>query len=119
MPQDRRLAAIMFTDIVGYTALMGSDEERAFEVLLKNLGIHSKLIEKFNSKLIKEIGDGMLVSFTLAPGGFYKPGRYEDALKVLKQAWDLRPYYDHEMFMHIKEVKKALAGQAKREEEKV
>jgi len=25
MPEDRRLAAIMFTDIVGYTALMGSD----------------------------------------------------------------------------------------------
>ena len=27
MSQDRRLAAIMFTDIVGYTALMGSNEE--------------------------------------------------------------------------------------------
>jgi len=26
----------MFTDIVGYTALMGSDEERAFEELLNN-----------------------------------------------------------------------------------
>jgi len=26
--EDRRLAAIMFTDIVGYTALMGSDEEK-------------------------------------------------------------------------------------------
>ena len=29
MPEDRRLAAIMFTDIVGYTALMGSDEDKA------------------------------------------------------------------------------------------
>jgi class 3 adenylate cyclase len=28
MPEERRLAAIMFTDIVGYTALMGSDEEK-------------------------------------------------------------------------------------------
>ncbi len=26
-PVERRLAAIMFTDIVGYTALMGGDEE--------------------------------------------------------------------------------------------
>ena len=60
MSQDRRLAAIMFTDIVGYTALMGSDEDRALEVLKENRKIHSKLIEEFNGTLIKEMGDGML-----------------------------------------------------------
>ena len=64
--QKRRLAAIMFTDIVGYTALMGSDEDRAFEVLRKNREIHSKLIEQFKGTLIKEMGDGMLISFNLA-----------------------------------------------------
>ena len=62
----RKLAAIMFTDIVGYTALMGSDEDRAFEVLHKNRKIHTRLIEQFNGTLIKEMGDGMLVSFNLA-----------------------------------------------------
>ncbi len=31
--QERRHAAIMFTDIVGYTSLMGSDEDRAFQLL--------------------------------------------------------------------------------------
>ncbi len=36
MPQTRQLAAIMFTDIVGYTALMGKDEQRAFDLLKKN-----------------------------------------------------------------------------------
>lgn len=64
--QERRLAAIMFTDIVGYTSLMGSDEDRAFETLRKNREIHSKLIEQFNGTLIKEMGDGMLISFNLA-----------------------------------------------------
>ena len=64
--QERRLAAIVFTDIVGYTALMGSDEDRAFEVLRKNREIHSKCIEQFHGTLIKEMGDGMLISFNLA-----------------------------------------------------
>ena len=66
MAENRRLAAIMFTDIVGYTALMGSDEDRAFEVLGKNRKIHTKLIEQFHGTLIKEMGDGMLISFNLA-----------------------------------------------------
>jgi len=32
MSKSRQLAAIMFTDIVGYTALMGEDEEKAFHL---------------------------------------------------------------------------------------
>ncbi len=64
--QTHRHAAIMFTDIVGYTALMGSDEDKAFEVLKKNQDIHNKLISQFNGTLIKEMGDGMLISFHLA-----------------------------------------------------
>ena len=43
----RKQAAIMFTDIVGYTALMGSEEDRTFEVLGKNREIHSELIQVF------------------------------------------------------------------------
>jgi len=66
MPEDRRLAAIMFTDIVGYTALMGKDEDRAFDMLRRNHSLHQDLIEKHNGNLIKEIGDGTLASFPLA-----------------------------------------------------
>ena len=60
--QERRHAAIVFTDIVGYTALMGSDEDRAFEVLKENRKIHSKYLHQFNGILIKEMGDGMQMS---------------------------------------------------------
>ena len=66
MPEDRRLAAIMFTDIVGYTKLMGSDEDKAFDMLARNHTMHETLIKKHNGMLIKEIGDGTLASFPLA-----------------------------------------------------
>ena len=33
MKRSRQLAAIMFTDIVGYTALMGGDEDKAFQLI--------------------------------------------------------------------------------------
>ena len=64
--QTRQLAAIMFTDIVGYTALMGEDEQKAFELLKKNRRIQKPIIEKFNGRWLKEIGDGILASFTVS-----------------------------------------------------
>jgi len=63
--QEHRLSAIMFTDIAGYTALMGSDEDAAFEMLQKNREVHTSLLKKYNGVLIKEMGDGMLISFDL------------------------------------------------------
>ena len=63
MAQTRQLAAIMFTDIVGYTALMGDDEKKAFDLLRKNRDLQKPLISQFNGKWIKELGDGVLASF--------------------------------------------------------
>jgi TolB-like protein/class 3 adenylate cyclase/Tfp pilus assembly protein PilF len=61
--QVRQLAAIMFTDIVGYTTLMGKDEQKAFDFLRKNREIHKPFIEEFNGRFIKELGDGILAVF--------------------------------------------------------
>ena len=50
MSQSRQLAAIMFTDIVGYTALMGRDEPRAFQLLKRNRQLQKPLIEKYRGQ---------------------------------------------------------------------
>ncbi len=63
MNQSRQLAAIMFTDIVGYTALMGADELKAFEILDKFKSIATPLVHKHNGKWHKDLGDGALCSF--------------------------------------------------------
>ena len=63
MSSTRQLAAIMFTDIVGYTALMGRDEQRAFELLKKNRELQKPIIEEYSGRWIKELGDGVMASF--------------------------------------------------------
>ena len=63
MGQKHKLAAIMFTDIAGYSSVMSKDELQALELLDKNREIHKPLIEEFSGKLIKEIGDGILSIF--------------------------------------------------------
>lgn len=61
--QSRQLAAIMFTDIVGYTALMGKDEQKGYEFLNINRQIQKPIIEEYHGQWIKELGDGVMASF--------------------------------------------------------
>jgi adenylate cyclase len=63
MAQSRQLAAIMFTDIVGYTALMGEDEQKAYQLLSKNRELQRPIINQFGGRWIKEMGDGIIASF--------------------------------------------------------
>ena len=71
MSQSRQLAAIMFTDIVGYTALMGNDDQKAFAILNENRALHKPIIEEFNGRWIKELGDGVMASFNTVADAVY------------------------------------------------
>jgi len=53
----------MFTDIVGYTTMMGHDEEKAFRLLKINRELQKPVIESYNGRFIKELGDGIMASF--------------------------------------------------------
>ena len=56
---ERKLAAIMFTDIAGYTALSAKDETAALKLLDTQKQILTPIIKEFNGTLHKEI---MLIS---------------------------------------------------------
>ncbi len=66
MNTQRQLVAIMFTDIVGYTALMGKDSEKAMELVDVSMEIQKPLVEKHHGKWLKEMGDGAMAQFTSA-----------------------------------------------------
>src|SRR5258705_12448004 len=59
----RELAAIMFSDVVGYTAIMGRDEQKGLQAIADHREQLHSLLPKFNGRLIGEIGDGTLTSF--------------------------------------------------------
>jgi len=53
----------MFSDIAGYTAIMGRDEESAMRALDAHRGTLRSILPKFDGRLVGEIGDGTLTSF--------------------------------------------------------
>jgi class 3 adenylate cyclase len=59
----RRLSAIMFTDIVGFSRLMGQDEGHALQVLDVQRDLVPPLVQAFEGRILKEMGDGLLVVF--------------------------------------------------------
>ena len=63
MADERRLAAIVFTDIVGYTTLMSEDERKALEILRRQREIFDPIIEQHREEWLKEMGDGTLSCF--------------------------------------------------------
>lgn len=54
----------MFTDIVGFTSLMGESEEKALRIRRINREIHRQRIEAHGGSWLKEMGDGTLASFS-------------------------------------------------------
>jgi len=59
----RRLAAIMFTDIAGYTAMTQADETGALQLLEEQQEILGPILEAHGGRQVKSTGDGFLIEF--------------------------------------------------------
>jgi class 3 adenylate cyclase len=62
----RALAAILFSDIRDSTEMMNADQETTLATLADNGRIHRQLIARHRGRFLKEMGDGVLASFTTA-----------------------------------------------------
>ncbi|MCH7573566.1 MAG: hypothetical protein IIA59_00405 [Candidatus Marinimicrobia bacterium] len=60
----RKLTAIMFTDIAGFTALSAEDEAAALVLLDKQRELLKPIVEEYGGSWLKEMGDGLLISFS-------------------------------------------------------
>lgn len=66
MPGNRQLAAILFTDIEGYTSMMQDDEQKAIAMKDRHREVLQKEHQSFNGRIVQYMGDGTLSIFQSA-----------------------------------------------------
>jgi len=66
MQASHHLAAILFTDIAGYTAIMQHDEEQARAAIKRHNAVLEKTVTAHNGEVVNYYGDGSLCIFSSA-----------------------------------------------------
>ena len=61
--QSRKLAAIVFTDIVSFTKLTAEDQQKASDLLDTQRKELKPIVDSYQGKWVKEMGDGLILTF--------------------------------------------------------
>jgi len=65
-PGQRALAAIVFTDVVSFSARMQTHEESTLRLLERDFEVMRKICDKYSGSVLKTTGDGLLLYFSSA-----------------------------------------------------
>src|SRR5688572_12729307 len=101
---ERRLAAIMFTDMVGYSAMMQRDPTLTLELLDEHHALLRPVIASHGGREVKTIGDAFLVEFASAVEAVQCALEMQTALTARNEAAPLERQISIRIGIHLGDV---------------
>jgi class 3 adenylate cyclase len=100
----RSLAAIVFTDIVEYSALVQKNEDMTLKLANRDLNIFKKLCDRYEGKVLKSTGDGLLIFFESAVQAVACSLRMQEAVSIIAQKVPPDRRLSHRIGVHLGDV---------------
>jgi TolB-like protein/class 3 adenylate cyclase len=85
-PKTRRLGAIFFADVVGYTRMMEADEEATYDEIEKYISTFKKDCKRFDGKMLNVWGDGIFAVFDNVVGAVRCALKFQEAAESRNQS---------------------------------
>ena len=95
---ERKLTTIMFTDIVGYSRIMSNDEGKGLELLNYQDKLLQPVIERFNGKILKRMGDALFLEFSSSLNALECSIKMQNVLKNFNENRNV----DHQLLVPLK-----------------
>jgi class 3 adenylate cyclase len=100
----RALAAIVFSDIVDFSARVGQDEEHALKLVRRDLDIMKGMCEKHEGQVLKTTGDGLLMFFSSAVQAVACAQEIQEGFAEMEKKLSAKNTLRHRIGIHLGDV---------------
>ncbi len=104
-PKEQRiLAAIVFTDVVGFSKLAATNEARVYTSLQRDMGVITSLCRAHSGQVLNTMGDGMLLCFTSAVDAMSCAVEVQRTLHAQAQSLPASDVLHHRIGVHLGDI---------------
>ncbi|HEY9653540.1 MAG TPA: adenylate/guanylate cyclase domain-containing protein, partial [Coleofasciculaceae cyanobacterium] len=100
----RTLAAIVFTDVVSYSARMATNEEYTLDLLRRDFKIMKELCQQCEGRVLKTIGDALLMYFSSAVKAVACAQEIQSSLAIFADKLTPEDILIHRIGIHLGDV---------------
>src|SRR5262245_2455927 len=100
----RRLAAIIFTDVVGFSARIQENETGTLQLVERDTQFIKNVCTSFNGRILKSTGDGLLIFFDSAVDAVAAALKIQEEFAQQKATASPQDVLEHRIGIHLGDV---------------